>query len=53
VTVKGINTLADSEKHLQPDANSKSALLGLDGTKDITLEDNHLSDVPQRALKSK
>jgi hypothetical protein len=52
VTLKG-NTLTEPEKHTQTDASSKSALLGLNGTKDITLDGIHLSDTPLGLFKSK
>ena len=45
VLVKG-NRLTDSKKHIQPDTNSKGALLGLHGTKHITLDGKHLSNAP-------
>jgi hypothetical protein len=52
VTLRG-NTLTEHETHTQTDANSKSALLGLSGTKDITLDGSHVADTPQGPLKSK
>lgn len=48
VTVKS-NTLTDPENHTQPDATSKSRVLGLDATKDITLDGEKLPDAPARA----
>jgi hypothetical protein len=48
VTVKG-NTLTDPENHTQPDATSGSRVLGLDATKDITLDGQKLPDAPARA----
>ena len=47
VTVKS-NTLTDPENHTQPDATSKSRVLGLDATKNITLDGNKLPDAPDR-----
>jgi hypothetical protein len=47
------NTLTDCENHTQPDGISKSTLLGLDGTKDITLEGKQLPDAPKRNSPSK
>jgi hypothetical protein len=47
------NTLTDPEKYAQPDGISKSTLLGLDGTKDITLDRKQLSDAPKRNSQSK
>ena len=52
VAVKG-NTLNDPENHTQPDANSQSPMLGLDGTKDITLDGKRLQDAPKRNSESK
>ena len=52
VEVKG-NTLSDPEEHTQPDAVSKTELLGLDGTKDITLEGKQLQDAPNRNARAK
>jgi hypothetical protein len=48
VTVKG-NTLTDPENHTQPDATSGSRLLGLDATKEITLDGEKLRAAPARA----
>ena len=48
VTVKS-NTLTDPENHTQPDATSKSRVLGLDATKEITLDGNKLPDAAARA----
>jgi hypothetical protein len=48
VTVKG-NTLTDPENHTQPDATSDSRVLGLEATKEITLDGNKLPDAPARA----
>lgn len=48
VTVKG-NLLIDPENHTQPDAMSKSRLLGLDATKEITLAGQRLQDIPTSA----
>jgi hypothetical protein len=45
VTVKG-NTLTDPENHTQPDATSNSRVVGLDATKEITLDGETLPDVP-------
>jgi hypothetical protein len=45
------NTLSDPEKHTHADAISKSTMLGLDGTKGITLDGKAMPDAP--ALKSK
>ena len=42
------NTLRDPEKRTQPDAVSKTELLGLDGTKDITLDGKKLPDALKR-----
>ncbi len=47
VEVKG-NTLSDLEQHAKPDASSQSPMLGLEGTKDITLDGRRLPDVPKR-----
>ena len=52
VEVKG-NTFTDSEKHTQPDPVSKTELLGLVGTKDITLDGKRLQDAPKRNSNSK
>jgi hypothetical protein len=52
VTVKG-NTLIDPENHTQPDATSNSRVLGLDATKEITLDGNKLPDAPARAKPKK
>jgi hypothetical protein len=48
VELKG-NNLTDPETHTQPDATSNSRVLGLDATKDITLDGNKLPDAPARA----
>jgi hypothetical protein len=48
VTVKG-NTLTDPENHTQPDGTSGSRLLGLDATKEITLDGEKLRAAPARA----
>jgi hypothetical protein len=45
VTVKG-NTLTDPENHTQPDVTSGSRVVGLDATKEITLDGETLPDVP-------
>ena len=45
------NTLTDPENHTQPDATSKSRDLGLDATKEITLDDEKLPDAPARSTK--
>jgi hypothetical protein len=45
VTVKA-NTLHDPENHTQPDAGSGSRVLGLEATKEITLDGEKLLDVP-------
>jgi len=47
------NTLTDSEKHTQPDAVSKTSLLGLDGTQDITLDGQQLPTAPKRKSQTK
>jgi hypothetical protein len=47
VELKG-NTLTDPENHTQPDATSSSRVLGLDATKEITLDGNKLPDAPAR-----
>jgi hypothetical protein len=47
VTVKS-NTLTNPEPHTQPDATSQSRVLGLDATKEITLDGNKLPDAPAR-----
>jgi len=47
------NTLTDSEKQKQPDANSNSPLLGLEGTMDITLDGKRLQDALKRNSKVK
>jgi hypothetical protein len=52
VTVAG-NTLVDPENSTQPDAHSHSPLLGLDGTKNITLEDQRLPDAPKQSNPAK
>jgi hypothetical protein len=44
VTVKA-NTLHDPENHTQPDAISGSRVLGLEATKEITLDGQMLPDV--------
>jgi len=38
------NTLIDPEHHSQPDADSRSALVGLDTTQDISLDGTRLQD---------
>ncbi len=48
VTVKA-NTLNDPENHTQRDAVSGSLVLGLEATKEITLDGRKLPDVPARA----
>ena len=48
VTVKS-NTLTDPENHTQPDTTSKSRVLGLDATKEITLDGEKVPDAPARA----
>jgi hypothetical protein len=45
VELKG-NTLTDPENHTQPDASSGSRVLGLDATKEITLDRQKLPDAP-------
>jgi hypothetical protein len=45
VELKG-NTLTDPENHTLPDATSDSRVLGLDATKEITLDGNKLPDAP-------
>ncbi len=52
VEVKG-NTLVDSEKHTQADATSKSDLLGLEATKEITLDGRRAQDAPKSDSKAK
>lgn len=52
VEVKG-NTLDDSEKHTQADAISKSELLGLEATKEITLDGRRIQDASQPDSKAK
>jgi hypothetical protein len=52
VAVKA-NTLNDPERHTKPDPVSQSPILGLDGTKDITLDGKHLEDAPKRNFGSK
>jgi len=52
VAVAG-NTLVDPENSTQPDATSQSPLLGLDGTKNITLEGRRLPDAPTQSAQSK
>ena len=47
VTVNG-NTLTDPENHTLPDATSKSSVLGLEATKEITLDGEKLPDAPAR-----
>ena len=39
--------------HTKPDASSQSPMLGLDGTKDITLDGQRLRDAPKRNSESK
>jgi hypothetical protein len=48
VELKG-NTLTDPENQTRPDAMSKSRVLGLDATKEITLDGNKLPDAPARS----
>lgn len=48
VTVKS-NTLTDPENHTQPDATNNSRVLGLDATKEITLDGEKVPDAPARA----
>ncbi|MFM2142712.1 MAG: hypothetical protein RLZZ476_1256, partial [Verrucomicrobiota bacterium] len=48
VTVKA-NTLHDPENHTKPDAVSGSRVLGLEATKEITLDGEKVPDVPARA----
>jgi hypothetical protein len=45
VTLKA-NTLTDPENHTQPDATSGSRVLGLDATREITLDGHRLPDAP-------
>ncbi len=40
------NRLIDPENHTQPDAKSRSRVLGLEATKDITLDEHKLEDSP-------
>ena len=47
------NTLTDPEKHTQSDANSKRELLGLEATKEITLDGQRLQDAPTPNSKAK
>jgi hypothetical protein len=47
VTVKS-NNLIDPENHTLPDATSGSRVLGLDATKEITLDGNKLPDARAR-----
>lgn len=51
VMVKG-NMLDDPESHTKPDTTSQSPMLGLDGTKDITLDGNRLPNAPKRNAES-
>ncbi len=51
VAVKG-NMLNDPERHTRLDANSESTLLGLEETKDITLDGKHLPDATKQDLKA-
>lgn len=46
------NTLTDPENHVQHDANSKSPLLGLDGTRAIMLDSQRLPDEPKQDRKA-
>lgn len=46
VELKG-NTLIDSESHTRSDAASRSSLLGLGTTKELTLDGQKLADAPQ------
>ena len=48
-----VNTLDDPEKHTQPDPCSQSPMLGLDATKEITLDGRRLEDAPKRDAKTK
>lgn len=48
VEFKG-NLLIDPENHTQPDATSGSRVLGLDATKEITLDGEKVPDAPARA----
>lgn len=52
IAVKG-NTLNDPEHYTTPDAITQSAMLGLDGTKGIMLDDRNLSDTPKRRPEPK
>jgi hypothetical protein len=52
VTLKG-NTLTDPENHTQLDSTSKSRVVGLEATKEITLDGNQLQDVPKTNSKAK
>jgi hypothetical protein len=52
VEVKG-NTLSDPEHHTESDTVSQSRLLGLKGTKDITLDGKQLPDSPELESKAK
>lgn len=47
------NTLHDSEGYTQADAISQSPLLGLDATKDISLNGNDLRNTPERKSQPK
>jgi hypothetical protein len=51
VVVQG-NTFDDPGNHTQPDTHSKSRLLGLDDTKDITLDGQRLPAVAARNIKA-
>jgi hypothetical protein len=48
--VKG-NTLKDPEQHTQADASSKSPVLGLDRTKDVTLDGVRIQDTEKLNTK--
>lgn len=50
VMVKG-NTLKDPEQHTQSDASSKSPVLGLDRTKDVTLDGVRIQDTDKLNTK--
>jgi hypothetical protein len=50
VMVKG-NTLKDPEQHTQADASSKSPVLGLDRTKDVTLDGVRIQDTEKLNTK--
>jgi hypothetical protein len=46
------NTLTDSENHTQPDPTSGSPLVGLEATKDITLDGKKIPDVQKKPANS-